>query len=357
MDTLEKYYPRYLRPLALLLGLAVYVAFTWGLFENGFMRASQTSYLQMVFLWVAGLGALTLLPQRWHYGLDEQAVILLRALWCNLGVVAMAVLVPHYVRVLMLVIPIFGVFYAGLHLNRSHVVLVAILTWLFYVLASGGLATYDAVDQQFESLVGVAFACMLGGALLLSWEATRIRDRLTDANSGLHVAMSRLQHLAQRDELTELLNRRAILEILDRQKSLADRDHESFTVCYCDLDHFKQVNDQFGHSVGDKALCQFAALASAVVRNIDYVARIGGEEFLMVLVGAEEDAARNVSERLKRRTRTMWVQGTDDDFSLTVSIGVTRYLPGERVEDVLNRADRALYQAKQVGRDRVIVAD
>ncbi len=354
---MDKLYPRYTKPITLIAGLTAYVAFTWGLVQNGYMHASESTYAQMVVLWVAGFVALSYVPSRFETMLDHSVLALLRSLWCNLGVVAMAVLVPHSVRVLMLVVPLFGVFYAALYLNRSYVLLVAVLTWIFYVLASMGLASYAPVDPEFESLLALAFACMLAGGFVLSWEALQLRDQMVERNDGLRLAMERLQEMALKDELTGVHNRRYVLDVLNRQKALADREQASFTVCFCDLDHFKRVNDRFGHAVGDKALKQFAELATGVVRNIDYVARFGGEEFLLVLVGASESAANNVAERLRMRTKEMWIPDTDEAFSLSVSIGVTRYREGERVDDVLNRADRALYQAKQGGRDKVVVAD
>jgi len=85
------------------------------------------------------------------------------------------------------------------------------------------------------------------------------------------------------------------------------------------------------------------------------VARFGGEEFILVLIGANEEAAENVANRLRARTREMSMPGTPNDFVLTVSVGVTSFKPGERVDETLNRADRALYTAKMSGRDKVVL--
>ncbi|NKB99738.1 MAG: diguanylate cyclase [Pseudomonadales bacterium] len=356
MDFLGKIYERFIRPFALAGGLIAYVVFTWALQQNGFIRATEDVYLQIVAMWSIGFVALAIIPNT-RLGLDTNVTVLIRTMWCNIGVVVMAVLVPDVVRIFMLVVTLFGLMYASLHLNRGHVAVMGFLTYLFYVLCSAGLASYTETDPEFEFFLGLGFGFILAGGSILIFEGQELRAELRHRNEALRETMGRLQEMALRDELTGVHNRRYILDVLNRQKSLADREQQGFTVCYCDLDHFKQVNDQFGHVTGDKALRQFAELATGVVRNIDYVARFGGEEFVLVLVGADEVAAENVANRLRVRTSEMWIPGTRDDFVLNVSIGVTSFRSGERVEDALNRADRALYSAKIGGRDRVVVAD
>ena len=163
--------------------------------------------------------------------------------------------------------------------------------------------------------------------------------------------------LAMRDELTGLYNRRYIMEVLARQKALADRGHIGFTLCYCDLDHFKLINDRYGHQMGDRVLMDFAQVAQSVVRSADFVARLGGEEFLLVLVGADMNTATGVSKRLCERTKTLTAVPEVADYRLTVSVGIASFSMGERVEDVIARADGALYSAKSSGRDRIVVGD
>ena len=347
---------RLLRPLLLFGGLASYVLFTWVLLRNGYMRASPDAYMLLIPVWITGFVLLVLRPAPLQR-LQDGALVLSLALWCNLGAVTLAVLVSHPLRLLLLVVPLYGVTYASIHLARSQVVLVVLATALVYSLGVLYLVSFFQIDAEFELMSGLAFAMLLVGALLLAAEMQRQRDHLVERNQGLREAMERLQDMALKDDLTGLHNRRSILDILSRQKALADRSQRAFTLCYCDLDYFKGLNDRFGHAVGDVALRQFAKLAQAVVRNVDYVARFGGEEFLLVLVDADESTANQVARRLADRTRDMLVPGTNDRFSMTVSVGIARYRSGERVDDVINRADHALYAAKRAGRDRVQLAD
>jgi diguanylate cyclase (GGDEF)-like protein len=102
-------------------------------------------------------------------------------------------------------------------------------------------------------------------------------------------------------------------------------------------------------------LREFGTLASQVVRSVDFVARFGGEEFLLVLVDADAEEASRVAGRLGERTRAMEVDAHHPDYRLSVSVGIAEFHPGESVEDVIQRADRALYQAKSSGRDLIVV--
>jgi diguanylate cyclase (GGDEF)-like protein len=216
-----------------------------------------------------------------------------------------------------------------------------------------GLGTSAA---PVEPMLLIAFTLMLAAMVYMGGEVTALRAAFARRRDRLGEAMEQLAELAMRDELTGLYNRRYIMDVLAQQSALATRENVGFTLLYCDLDHFKKINDRFGHKAGDRVLCEFGRLASGVVRSVDYVARIGGEEFLLVLVGADKSEAIAVAERLGERTRHLTVAPGELDFLLTVSTGIAGFRPGERVEDVIQRADLALYRAKSGGRDQIIVA-
>ncbi len=349
------FYSRLVRPLVLFAGLAAYVLFTVGLLRAGLLDTSAGSLAVLLPVWVLGCVVLVTLPG-YFSRLHGAPLVLSRAFWFNLGAVFLALLVPGPTRMIMLVVPLFSVVYAAIYLMRGQVLAVALGTALLYAALAGFRLVTTSADPLFELLSALAFGVMLSGVLLLSAEMHRLRENLVERNRGLREAMERLQELALRDELTGLHNRRFIMEVLTRQKALADRGQHGFTLCYCDLDHFKQVNDKFGHATGDQVLRAFADNAEAVVRNVDYVARFGGEEFLLVVVEADETTAATVAQRLAERTRQMQMPGTDEPFRLTVSVGVTRYRSGESIDDLLSRADTALYQAKSLGRDKVVIA-
>ncbi|MFP4311892.1 MAG: diguanylate cyclase [Nitriliruptoraceae bacterium] len=170
--------------------------------------------------------------------------------------------------------------------------------------------------------------------------------------------------LARTDQLTGLRNRRAILERLTELSALAARHDRPLSVALVDLDHFKRINDDAGHLVGDQVLRAVTACIDRQLRTADAVGRWGGDELLVVLPETTEQAAGRSLKRLADQVRTevtaerLTTVDGQAPFGLpavTLSIGVAAWQPGDGVDDLLARADRALYRAKDAGRDRVVV--
>ena len=353
----------HLRPVAVLVGVGIIFFFCQGLLAEARVAIQPGIYLGALYVWVAGLLFLIAWPT-WVRRLNDDNVVFARSVWCSCGAVFLALSIPYAERFLLLMTPIFGVFYAALHLPRRRVVWVLFLSWSLYVVSlvfiGAGYLSISAdaeslVNGRFEALSFAAFSIMLVSAMLVSNDIIQVRATLEAQNETLRTVMEQTQELALRDELTGVHNRRYVLEVLARQKALADRGQQRFAVCYCDLDHFKLINDQYGHAAGDEALMAFAKLAQATVRSVDYVARLGGEEFLLVLVGVEDAVAQQVASRLVTRTRELKPNRVKSLGELTVSIGLTSYRARESIDELLRRADAALYEAKQGGRDQVVV--
>ena len=165
----------------------------------------------------------------------------------------------------------------------------------------------------------------------------------------------RLKHLAVTDELTELKNRRYIMEQLEREYQRAVRTGTPLSLVLIDIDHFKKVNDTFGHAFGDVVLKAMAHEMQASLRPYDLLGRIGGEEFLIASPGSTLEEAVALAERIREKIRGKTIANKDHSISVTVSAGVTSLNGQDRKSDaLLARADDALYQAKQKGRDRVV---
>jgi diguanylate cyclase (GGDEF)-like protein len=162
-----------------------------------------------------------------------------------------------------------------------------------------------------------------------------------------------LDRLACTDELTGLLNRRAMIAAGSSEVSEALASQRSLSVLMIDLDHFKRVNDRFGHQIGDAVLRAFAAAARRTIRASDPIGRFGGEEFCILLAGADAAAAVEIAERLRATCASALGAATRRATSVTVSIGIATGGPGESFSDLMRRADAALYRAKAGGRDRV----
>ncbi len=168
-----------------------------------------------------------------------------------------------------------------------------------------------------------------------------------------------LQALAATDSLTGLPNRRSFMTRLEEEYARLRRfDTQQVAVLMLDLDYFKRINDTYGHAAGDEVLRQVATLIREEPRRVDLCARLGGEEFAMILAGASPDAAREFAERLRRKIAAAAIVFEGKALAVTVSIGVAAMRPGDESADVaLFRADAALYRAKDAGRNQVRLAD
>lgn len=162
-----------------------------------------------------------------------------------------------------------------------------------------------------------------------------------------------LRVLASTDALTGLVNRRAFMERFSHELARSQRHGPSPTLIILDIDHFKKINDQYGHPAGDSVLAHLAQLLRASLRNVDIVGRIGGEEFAVVLVETNVEMAAPVIARLLERIREGTVTLADSTLlKFTASIGSTEILWGDTIDTAIQRADEALYTAKKSGRDR-----
>jgi diguanylate cyclase (GGDEF)-like protein len=167
-----------------------------------------------------------------------------------------------------------------------------------------------------------------------------------------------LQTLADRDDLTALLNRRKILALAAEALRASANSRSGLTIALLDLDHFKNFNDRYGHAFGDDVLRAFADAARRALRGADQIGRYGGEEFLVVMPDTDIAAARAVIERLRETVKKLPVANEaasrDGSAQVTLSAGLASARDGETsIEEVIRRADLALYRAKETGRDRI----
>jgi diguanylate cyclase (GGDEF)-like protein len=200
---------------------------------------------------------------------------------------------------------------------------------------------------------------VLGRCALLGLHGAHLRVRLGQRTRELAEATARLQHLASHDTLTGALNRGAIQGALESALAEAPGAGRDTSIVLVDLDHFKAINDRFGHPVGDEVLRRFAAMATALLPPEARFGRYGGEEFLLVLQTRAGSAvsADALAERLRRVvSQHPWHQ-VSPELAVSVSMGVATAGAGESAHGLLVRADHSLYRAKRQGRDRVCVAD
>lgn len=163
----------------------------------------------------------------------------------------------------------------------------------------------------------------------------------------------KLRRQATHDPLTGILNRGAIMERLAVEMARADRDREPLCLALVDLDHFKQVNDTYGHGAGDIVLCETVSRMSSVLRPYDSIGRYGGEEFLVVFPKCDVASAAAISERIRRSISGATVSTEAEDILVTASIGIAEVGLSTDAHAIIREADKALFRAKKKGRDRV----
>lgn len=204
--------------------------------------------------------------------------------------------------------------------------------------------------------------------------AAGVRARLQIRNAELQTGIERVKRHAERDHLTNSYSRQFILEMVGREKSRADRSGETLCICILDIDHFKDMNDHYGHLAGDRILAAFSRRVRGALRTMDTVngaglaktfgdddgepaivkrsafGRVGGEEFIVLLPDTSLRGALKCAERVRRAVVRRPFEGL---HQVTVSIGIAEYRMGETISSLLGRADEALYGAKHAGRNRV----
>jgi two-component system cell cycle response regulator len=184
----------------------------------------------------------------------------------------------------------------------------------------------------------------------------RAGQRILDLQEQLLEAREALRQEATHDALTGLLNRRAILGVLEIELERASRENLPLAVLMADLDHFKQVNDQWGHQAGDSVLHEGAERMRSSVRVYDSVGRYGGEEFLIVLPGCVAEGATAQAERLRQAFSSQPFSYAGETFPVTVSVGICcrASAPSVNTDTLIREADLCLYAAKEQGRNRIV---
>jgi diguanylate cyclase (GGDEF)-like protein len=189
-------------------------------------------------------------------------------------------------------------------------------------------------------------------------ELQRTKRILTIKETELRAVIAQADEVSHTDALTFLPNRRQIIKDLQEEVIFSNRYGTPLTISMLDIDHFKKINDSYGHIVGDDVLRSLAGELRDHIRYPDTIGRYGGEEFLLVLPHSTLRAASQQAERLCRHVRSLSIYSGEQEIAITISIGIAQYkIQNEDWQGLLNRADAALYQAKNNGRDQWVVAE
>ena len=184
----------------------------------------------------------------------------------------------------------------------------------------------------------------------LNNELANLTRELTKKNIELQKANKRINELLKTDELTGISNRRNFIEYFNKMLASALRHKLPLTLAMADIDDFKTINDQYGHQAGDQVLIDFAKLLSEKCREEDLPARFGGEEFIVLLVHTEVDQGYQMAERIRKAFEE--ITEIEGPQKITISFGLARLKEEDTLESLINRADRALYRSKALGKNR-----
>ncbi len=184
----------------------------------------------------------------------------------------------------------------------------------------------------------------------------KVGCRMIEMQNALIKSKEELEYQASHDPLTGLLNRRAVMDYLNKELIRCGRHNDSLAVAMCDIDHFKQVNDKYGHQTGDDALICFSKYLTENLRRYDTIGRMGGEEFLIITPLKEGTDYRELYNRLCANISETPFSTRSGDLKITVSMGVVATSAELSLDTLLGKSDDALYQAKAEGRNRVCYA-
>ena len=356
-DTLTQQRSRLYRVAALGAGIFVHLVVCWTVLSIGYMRLEPIELFGLVVLSASGFLIIALvIGFDWNLTFQDPDLSLPQMLWA----LSVVIMTTHFVIELKSAVLLTGlalIVMGAIRLSRKEQIVFVMCGFSMYLLSVFSLSQIDTLSWVTEVIVLFVFGLVLVfGPALYRFELGLIENALVDKNIELRAALERIRDLAITDELTGAYNRRHAMEVLTHQKALADRGDYMFTLCFVDIDFFKRVNDRFGHSTGDHVLKSFAGIAKSILREVDCVARMGGEEFLLVFASTSEREALMAAERLALGMKELTVSRNEPGYRITASMGVTEFRRGEDVQATLDRADRALYDAKRTGRNRILVA-
>ena len=357
--------------------IAAFIAASSAAAVYSYFRGTETSYFEFLRVWwfSDGLGLLILTPLvlgiwppdplpaheraplRWY---DVLAI--------GLGaivVAAFALSEEGFFRGIpirsVLLLPMVLFVAARFSLRTTTLVLVIVAAVVLYVAKNGqdpfGPLPIHQTVLSVQEFIFTMSVMALGFHALLSQLRANTREleaRVQSRTAELSVANTRLRELAVTDSLTGLPNRRALFGLLRREIGRERRHGHGLAVVMFDVDHFKDVNDRYGHAAGDNVLRHVARVTSPVVRSMDTLARYGGEEFVLVAPETDEAEAVRLAERMLQALRSSEAQVNHHAIRVTASFGVAMLRPEDgEPEPLLRRADAALYAAKAGGRDQV----
>lgn len=332
--------PTVLSSLVISLNLAV----------GGYIHWDEAGNFFRMLVLADSLGILLIYPlyQAWHDSRELRNGEVQRLVLTSLGIgVLLYLAFRGHPGFIYFVLPVLLLLAFYIDLNLMTLALTASMVAIIAITGQQ-LGPFQSTNLVEANFMLVCFVCTTTFTILAV--ALHNRQLLT-----IEIARQEWQKAAEVDVLTKLINRAAFLPMLAEEHQRAKRLGRGYALALLDIDHFKKVNDQFGHQAGDDVLAHFASLMQANTRGIDKAARLGGDEFAVLFPESDAMDAAAAMERLRQRLEKNPVNVGGIDIFVTSSIGITEYRGGDITPDMVRtRADQLLYAAKHAGRNRIM---
>ena len=350
---------RMFRHLAAVMSLVVFTLICVLFYTNNLFAINKiTFYYVLYFFWVGVIIFTVIFRLGLNQRFSDPSLTLAQIVWGTTFVLTITYLMNES-RALTLM-AYFGMLSFGFfRLRFREFLTVALYAILGYTLIILYLFIFepDRIDIKLELLQLLAFISTSTVMLFTGSSIHRLRVRNSEQRLELQDTLELNKTLAVTDELTGLYNRRYFMEKLSQQKALSERDDSDFVICFCDLDRFKTINDKFGHQTGDVVLKKFAEILKKSIREIDYAARFGGEEFVCLLVKTDMENSKKVTERIRQSLENYNFSDIAPTLHATVSIGIANFREFNTIQETLMSADNRMYAAKHGGRNKVVSTD
>jgi diguanylate cyclase (GGDEF)-like protein len=325
-------------------------------YYNDMLYKEGTDFSTLVAAFWAGMLLITLiLRSGMNQQLKDPSMTMIQILWCTTFLLILIYML-NSMRGIGLIAYFAIVSFGFFRLNLREFIITASYVCIGYLL----IIMYIRIDQPLrinlalELIQLVAFVMTNLVMVYTGAAVSKLRDGFRQRNLELADALKLNTRLATTDDLTGLYTRRYIMDMLSKQKAQSERDDSDFVILFADLDHFKQINDNYGHHTGDRVLKSFSTIIKSSIREIDYASRFGGEEFVVLLVKTDLEQAKQVAERIRSGIEGYNFADIAPGLNVTVSIGIANYKEYKSIQETLMTADNRMYRAKEEGRNKII---
>jgi len=348
-----------LRHLAAVMSMLAFTLLSIFFFYNGLFSIKEKTFISiLVFFWTGVFTYSIIIRSGLNKRYSDPSLTIPQMVWGTFFLLTITYLLNEWRGLILMAY--FGMLSFGFFkLKFREFLSVALLAILGYALIILYIFIYEPerIHVKLELAQLLAFTCTIAVMLYTGSAIHRLRERTKKQYVALQEALEINKKLATTDDLTGLYNRRYFMEKLAQQKALSERDDSDFVLCFCDLDHFKHINDTFGHQCGDVVLQKFSKILTSSIREIDYAARFGGEEFVCLLVNTDIENAKKVMERVRDSFENYNFNDVAPQLFATVSIGIANFKEFNTLQETMVSADHRMYRAKHLGRNKVVFSD